>query len=72
MKKLVKLTIVLAAIGAAAYRINKQFEALEITVAATKRKPDEKPEEETAEEATEETSKEEPENEAKEETKDPE
>lgn len=72
MKKLVKLTIVLAVIGAAAYHINKQFEALEITVAATRRKPDEEPEEETAEEATEETSKEEPEDEAKEETKDPE
>lgn len=70
MKKLVKLTIALAAMGAAAYHINKKFEALEITVAATKRKPAEGPEEETAEEATEETQKEEPEDEAKEETKD--
>lgn len=69
MKKLVKLTIILAAIGAAAYHVNKKFEALEITVAATKRKPDEEPDEETAEEETEETSKEEPEDEAKE-TKD--
>ena len=70
MKKLVKLTIVLAAIGAAAYNINKQFEALEITVAATKRKPDEEPEEETAEKAAEATAEEKPEDEAKEETKD--
>lgn len=70
MKKLVKLTIALAVIGAAAYNINKQFEALEITVAATKRKPDEEPEEETAEKAAEATAEEKPEDEAKEETKD--
>lgn len=72
MKKLVKLTIVLAAIGAAAYHINKQFEALEITVAAKKRKPDgepeEEPDEETAEKAAEATAEEKPEDEAKEET----
>ena len=70
MKNLVKLTIVLAVIGAAAYHINTKFEALEITVAATKRKPDEEPEEETFEEEAEVTAKEEPEDEAKEETKD--
>ena len=74
MKKLVKLTIVLAAIGAAAYHINKQFEALEITVAATKRKQYEEPEtDETTEETTEETPENAPEEAApdgKEETKD--